>query len=600
VVFVEKFEESTLSALFGRWTDILNGGAMSFSADVPPGSPDTHSLNIPWVGGGVNNGGHLFRQLSPGVDDTLYVRYYVKFPPSGQFSHNGAWVGGHNPPVAFPDPQAGIKPVGNDRFSASAEQNSVNSRFDHYDYWMNMHQSLDTKFWGNVLLNSPSVIGRTAQWMCVEHMVKLNNPVTAFNGEHAIWLDGVKVSHVGLGFPNGTWSGGNFTQDPAGTPFEGLRWRSDAALNLNWIWLQNYAPYDPAGFNANMYFDHLVVAKSYIGCLASGPPDTVPPTVGLTAPAVGVTVSGSAVTVAANASDNVGVAGVQFKLDGVNLGAEDTTAPYSISWNTTATANGLHTLSAVARDAAGNTTTAIGVAVTVTNALSAAWPNQPAGFVTLNDQAWDLLTGVGWNYLRRSSSIDDSIMIDTTAPFSPLNDLKIVFTPSMAPDSEPSVHWMGLSDVKEVYTGWWMKVSPNWTCSPAGCGKVTFLFTNGSLGQVYTGIYHPSDTVAGPPYRIGANTEWSPYGQKIWYPNVTTTNIFPGEWHRIEFYYKWETAPGNGIIRWWVDGTLNGDYTNVSYPPSLGFIEFQYAPTLQTPPPATQYMYIDHTHVSKR
>src|SRR2546425_3634164 len=39
-------------------------------------------------------------------------------------------------------------------------------------------------------------------------------------------------------------------------------------------------------------------------------------------PASGATVSAS-ITVSANASDNVGVAGVQFKLDGANLGAED-------------------------------------------------------------------------------------------------------------------------------------------------------------------------------------------------------------------------------------------------------------------------------------
>ena len=39
---------------------------------------------------------------------------------------------------------------------------------------------------------------------------------------------------------------------------------------------------------------------------------------------------------------------------GANIGAEDLTAPYSIAWNTTQTANGSHTLTAVARDAAGN------------------------------------------------------------------------------------------------------------------------------------------------------------------------------------------------------------------------------------------------------
>src|SRR5207302_867016 len=98
-------------------------------------------------------------------------------------------------------------------------------------------------------------------------------------------------------------------------------------------------------------------------------PDTTPPTVSVTAPANGVTahtpppvpvtspannatVGGPAASVAATAADNVGVVGVQFQLDGVSLGAEDTTAPYTTSWNTTTAANGAHTLTAVARDAA--------------------------------------------------------------------------------------------------------------------------------------------------------------------------------------------------------------------------------------------------------
>ena len=98
-------------------------------------------------------------------------------------------------------------------------------------------------------------------------------------------------------------------------------------------------------------------------------PDTTPPTVSITAPASGATVSGTAVTVTATASDNVGVAGVQFKLDGANLGTEDTTASYSVTWNSTTTTNGSHTLTEVARDAAGNTATSVGVSVTVNNTL---------------------------------------------------------------------------------------------------------------------------------------------------------------------------------------------------------------------------------------
>jgi hypothetical protein len=101
--------------------------------------------------------------------------------------------------------------------------------------------------------------------------------------------------------------------------------------------------------------------------VAAGGPDLVPPVVSLTAPAPSVIVSGTAVAVAATASDNVGVAGVQFKLDGANLGVEDTTAPYGIAWDSTLASNGLHAVTAVARDTAGNVTTSAGVTLTVDN-----------------------------------------------------------------------------------------------------------------------------------------------------------------------------------------------------------------------------------------
>ena len=201
--------------------------------------------------------------------------------------------------------------------------------------------------------------------MCVEQMVKLNTPVTSSNGEHAIWVDGAKVSHVGPGFPNGSWSGGIFTQNPAGTPFGGLRWRSDANLKINCIWLQNYAPNDPAGFSG----EHEIRTrrrgeKLHRLSAASSAPDTTPPSVSMTAPAGGATVSGMT-TVSANASDNVGVAGVQFKLDGVNLGAEDVALRTRSPGTPRPRPRAAHTLTAVARDGAGNTRTSASVSVTV-------------------------------------------------------------------------------------------------------------------------------------------------------------------------------------------------------------------------------------------
>ncbi len=94
--------------------------------------------------------------------------------------------------------------------------------------------------------------------------------------------------------------------------------------------------------------------------------DTTPPTVSLTAPSSGSTLSG-AVTLTATATDNVGVLGVQFHLNGTNLGAEDTTNSYGIPWDTTTVGDGTYTLSATARDAASNTLTSAFVTVTVSN-----------------------------------------------------------------------------------------------------------------------------------------------------------------------------------------------------------------------------------------
>src|SRR2546426_5809029 len=94
--------------------------------------------------------------------------------------------------------------------------------------------------------------------------------------------------------------------------------------------------------------------------------DVAPPTVSITAPAAGATVLGT-MTVSASATDNVGIVGVQFKLDSVNLGAEVTAAPYTISWPTTTATNAAHGLTAVARDAAGNSATSAVVSVTVDN-----------------------------------------------------------------------------------------------------------------------------------------------------------------------------------------------------------------------------------------
>ena len=98
----------------------------------------------------------------------------------------------------------------------------------------------------------------------------------------------------------------------------------------------------------------------------SAAPDRTSPTVTVTNPIDGATVFGG-IQIAVQASDDVGVVGVQFLLNGANLGVEDTLPPYAVAWNTATISNGSHTLAARARDAVGHLTTSASVLVTVLN-----------------------------------------------------------------------------------------------------------------------------------------------------------------------------------------------------------------------------------------
>jgi hypothetical protein len=100
------------------------------------------------------------------------------------------------------------------------------------------------------------------------------------------------------------------------------------------------------------------------GCGAAPPPaDVTAPVVDIEAP-TGGTVAG-VVDVRARATDARGVVGVRFQAQGLNV--DDTTPSYATTWNTLSLTNGAqYTITATARDAAGNTATD-SVTVTVQN-----------------------------------------------------------------------------------------------------------------------------------------------------------------------------------------------------------------------------------------
>jgi hypothetical protein len=128
------------------------------------------------------------------------------------------------------------------------------------------------------------------------------------------------------------------------------------------------------------------------------------------------------VNVAASASDDVGVVRVRFQLDGALLGADDTTGPYLVVWNTATTANGPHTLAATAFDAAGNSASS-SITVNVSNGSA-----PPAAAVpgTIQAEDYDIGgEGVGYHDTTadnsggryRSDGVDIEAAADTGGGF---------------------------------------------------------------------------------------------------------------------------------------------------------------------------------------
>jgi len=132
-------------------------------------------------------------------------------------------------------------------------------------------------------------------------------------------------------------------------------------------------------------------------------------------------------------------------------------------------------------------------------------------------------------------------------------------------------------------------------------GTYTLMFEGrvNANGVTYSNLAGVNDL-----HRVNIATTWDITGDGMpdytfWEPQTPTT-VLDDQWYRVEWHVKWASSAtaNDGIIEWWVNGTLNGHYENVPFPAIRGFTEFQYAPTRQLIPPADEYLYIDHTRVS--
>lgn len=163
--------------------------------------------------------------------------------------------------------------------------------------------------------------------------------------------------------------------------------------------------------------------------------DLTPPTISLTSPAANALFGGT-IIISADAQDDIGVAAVEFYIDGALL-SSDSSAPYSTDWDTLSTSDGNHSIEAVASDAAGNNASS-SISVTVDNtapAVSFTAPTDGAtvsGTIDLQVNASDtngidrIEFSVDGSYVDQDDSSPYSISVDTTTLSNSSHSLSVI------------------------------------------------------------------------------------------------------------------------------------------------------------------------------
>jgi hypothetical protein len=159
-----------------------------------------------------------------------------------------------------------------------------------------------------------------------------------------------------------------------------------------------------AGRDIYYGYGRVNAAAAVQAVVASAPAvDTQAPVVGISAPLGSSTVSG-VVAVDVSATDNVGVARVELRVNGTTV-AVDNAAPFAFSWDSASVPNGMTNLVAYAVDAAGNAASSATVSVNVANATVVVAKDTTPPAVSISNPTAGRVSG---NVAVSTSASDDS------------------------------------------------------------------------------------------------------------------------------------------------------------------------------------------------
>ena len=246
---------------------------------------------------------------------------------------------------------------------------------------------------------------------------------------------------------------------------------------------------------------------------------------------------------------------------------------------------------------------------------NALWPNEPARFTALADQAW-----TAWDtWLVDPQNGYMSLVANQDGPLSSPSAIQWRYPQGLVGGGDPpggagSARFDLPADrrTKELYAGLWFKVSADFQGHTSGVQKLYYLSAHGTtrndlwlevggtgsgpLGVRIAGQFDGLDPINIQPNQTDGLPD--PHAGEI--PVV----ISRGVWHQYELYIKLPpTSGGNGMLRVWMDGVLAINRTDVSmsFDANNGWVQFRQDPIwggVDDTKAHEDFLWYDHTYIS--
>jgi hypothetical protein len=203
------------------------------------------------------------------------------------------------------------------------------------------------------------------------------------------------------------------------------------------------------------------------------------------------------------------------------------------------------------------------------------WTHLPAGFSPLTDYGFTdaIPSGTGaqvgtsaW-YVNNTSGDLSQVSNQTGAPISAPTAAKWSF-PEGFGDGGAGLMYADFAQTGEAFFAFSFQASS--PLEPNGGGARTLAEVASPSAMHYATLQIPSGGTAFQLYVTNA-------AGSLLAPTSTPINIALGAWHKLEWYMKYSSSANSadGVIRWWIDGTLQGDYVDQNMPADGGFGEYR-------------------------